>query len=149
MSETETEIAPDTRVTLHFELSLESGELLDSNFSGKPASLVIGDGNLPAGFEELLMGLKAGDKHDFKVPPEHAFGQHNPSNLQEIKRNQFAADMDLSPGLVISFADAAKGELPGVVSKVEEDTVVVDFNHPLAGRVLGFRVHILSVEGES
>ncbi|MEH6542640.1 MAG: peptidylprolyl isomerase [Porticoccaceae bacterium] len=139
-------IEPGSQVTLHFELTLEDGEVLDSNFDGKPARLIVGDGNLPAGFERLLAGMEAEEQHTFEVPPEQAFGQRNPANLQEIKRDQFAADMELSPGLVISFADAAKGELPGVVSEVGDTTVVVDFNHPLAGRTLGFRVHILNVE---
>ena len=139
-------VSAGARVTLHFELSLQDGAIVDSNFSAKPARLIVGDGNLPAGFERLLEGMEIGEQQSFTVPPEQAFGQRNPANLQEIKREQFAADMDLSPGLMISFADAAKGELPGVVSEVGESTVVVDFNHPLAGRHLGFRVHILDIE---
>lgn len=143
---------PGSRLRLHFELTLENGEVIDSNFSGEAVSLTLGDGNLPESFERLIVSMKPGQHQTFTVLPEQAFGAHNPANLQEINRDQFVHNLGphtkLEPGLVISFADASRGELPGVVSEVNGDVVIVDFNHPLAGRTLGFRVHLLSVESE-
>ena len=115
-----------TRVKLHFALKFPDGEVIDSTFEKEPASLEIGDDNLPENFEAYLMGMKAGDKDSFQVPPEKAFGQHNPNNVQRMKRSDFAADMPVSPGLVVSFADAANNELPGVIASVEGDWVEVD-----------------------
>ena len=80
------------------------------------------------------------------VPPEKAFGQHNPSNVQTFKRHEFSADMVLEPGVVVSFADARQQELPGVIKRVEGDQVDVDFNHPLSGHTLNFEVKIIDVE---
>lgn len=135
-----------TRVTLNFALKFTDGEIIDSTFDKAPASLEIGDDNLPENFEAYLMGLVAGDKASFDVPPEKAFGQHNPNNVQTFKRHEFSADMVLETGVMISFADARQSELPGVVSRVEGDEVEVDFNHPLAGRTLVFEVEIIDVE---
>ncbi len=134
-----------SRVTLHFSLSLEGGSMIDSNFDQAPPTLNIGDGNLPLGFEDYLLGMTVGQKASFTVLPEKAFGQHNPSNVQHVKRNSFAADMDLSEGLVVSFADANRGELPGVIQSIGDDEVTVDFNHPLAGKALIFKVEIVAV----
>ena len=78
--------------------------------------------------------------------PEEGFGQPNDNNLQTIKRDQFDVESELEEGMVFSFADAAGGELPGVVKTFDEDEVTVDFNHPLAGRTLSFRVAIHNVE---
>lgn len=139
-------IEKGTRVTLNFALRLPDGSEIDSTFDKSPATLEIGDGNLPDNFEAYLIGLKAGDQQTFDVPPEKGFGQHNPSNIQTFKRSEFGPDMVLEPGVVISFADARQGELPGVVHSVEGDQVEVDFNHPLAGRTLTFQVEIVSVE---
>lgn len=139
-------IDKSTRVTLHFSLKFEDGETVDSTFDKGPAALEIGDENLPESFEAYLMGLKAGDHQTFEVPPEKAFGQRNPNNLQTFKRHEFSADMVLEKGVVISFADARQQELPGVISRVEGDEVEVDFNHPLAGRTLTFEVQIIDVE---
>ena len=137
-------IGPSTRVTLHFEIALEDGQLVDSNFEGQPATFEVGDGNLLEGFEKVLYGLHAGDENTFKILPENAFGMPNPSNVQRIARSQFD-DMELEQGLVISFADPS-GELPGVIDSFDENYVDVNFNHPLAGHTLSFKVKILSVE---
>ena len=62
-----------------------------------------------------------------------------------MKRSEFAKDMELEVGMVVSFADANQAELPGVIKTVEDNLVVVDFNHPLAGQALKFQVEILEV----
>ncbi|OHY80759.1 FKBP-type peptidyl-prolyl cis-trans isomerase [Marinobacter sp. AC-23] len=135
-----------TRVTLHFALKFENGDVVDTTFDKDAATLEVGDESLPENFEAYLMGMKAGDKASYQVPPEKAFGQHNPNNLQTFKRHEFSADMVLEPGVMISFADARQQELPGMVSRVEGDEVEVDFNHPLSGRTLTFDVEIVDVE---
>lgn len=142
-------ITENSKITLHFALLLEDGQVVDSTFEReKPASFVFGDGNLLPSVEAKLLGLRTGDKETFKLAPEQAFGQRNPANIQSFPRSQFNADMELYEGLVISFADAARAELPGVVSSFDDERVEVDFNHPLAGRSLLFKVEILDVQAQ-
>ena len=138
-------IGPGTAVTLHFALLLEDGSEVDSTFERSPASFVFGDGNLLPGVEAKLQGLTAGQQATLTLAPEDAFGQRNPANIQRMPRSQFA-DIELSEGLVLNFADAANTELPGVVSAIDGEQVEIDFNHPLAGQQLGFRVEILDVQ---
>ena len=76
-------------VTLHFSLVLEDGHIIDSNFESEPATFSVGDGNLLPGFESTLMGLVNGDEREFTIPPEQAFGQHNPQNVQAVERGNF------------------------------------------------------------
>ena len=116
------QIAQGKQVTLHFALKLNDGQVVDSTFEKEPATLVVGDGNLPEGFESLLVGLETGAKQSFVIPPEQAFAQK-----------------------MVSFADANGAELPGVIKDVQDDVVVVDFNHPLAGEELTFDVEIIQV----
>tara|TARA_R110002072_G_scaffold101568_1_gene223650 strand:+ start:10416 stop:10877 length:462 start_codon:yes stop_codon:yes gene_type:complete len=139
-------IDKNTKVSLHFSLSLNDGSIIDSTFDKAPASFEFGDGQLPDGFQGFLVGLVAGDKEAFMVPPEKSFGMPNPNNQQTMKRTDFPADMALAEGLMISFADANKSELPGVVKDFNDDEVIIDFNHPLAGETLKFVVEIQSVE---
>ncbi|MGA0841042.1 MAG: FKBP-type peptidyl-prolyl cis-trans isomerase [Pseudomonadales bacterium] len=137
-------IAPGARVTLHFAILLESGEEVDTTRRRAPAVFTVGDGSLLPGFEEALFGMQAGDDAQLALAPEAAFGPHRRENVQLLARERFA-DLELEPGLMVSFA-AADGELPGVVTRLFERTVEVDFNHPLAGRPIIFDVSILSVE---
>lgn len=140
------QIHENSKVTLHFALRLEDGEVIDSTFENKPATFEIGDGNLPEGFEKHILGLSVGDRRTVRVEPADAFGQVNPANIQEFDRDQFAQSGDLEAGMVVSFEDAAGSELPGVIAELGAEKVKVDFNHPLAGKSLDFEVEIVSVE---
>jgi len=141
----ELSIGPGTQVTLHFAIKMDDGSVVDSTFDGAPATFSVGDGKLLPGFEEVLIGLGAGDEATFDVPPEKGFGQRNPSNIQKIPRASFADDMELEEGLMVSFADAQNTELPGLIAEIGDKNVSVDFNHPLAGRDLQFEVKIIAV----
>ncbi len=142
---TELMIGESTRVTLNFSIKLDDGQLVDSTFDKKPAEFEVGDGNLLPGFERALFGMKAGVRDSFIIKPEQGFGQPNPNNVQQIPRSEFA-DMELNEGLMIAFADAQNTETPGVIAAFDDETVTVDFNHPLAGRELLFEVEIIDVQ---
>jgi FKBP-type peptidyl-prolyl cis-trans isomerase SlpA len=139
-------VCEGTRVFLNFSLSLDDGSEVDSNFDRDPVDFTVGDGSLLPGFERLLFGMGAGDRQVFTVTPEAAFGQHNENNIQVMSRDTFDDDVDLEVGLVLSFADAAGAELPGMVLAFDDSEVSIDFNHPLAGRTILFDVLVHRVE---
>lgn len=139
-------VGEGTEVTLHFALKLETGEVVDSNFEGETATFVVGDGNLLPGFERALFGMTAGQRSAVLVPPEDAFGQPNPNNIQRVPRDNFTKEFELEVGLVVSFADAGGGETHGVITDINASDVVVDFNHPLAGKTIIFDVSIVEVQ---
>lgn len=137
-------IAAGTEVRLHFAILLPEGDEVDSTRRGQPATFVVGDGNLLPGFEQALFGLRAGDDEQLQIAAADAFGERVEANVQRLPRARFPDAQALEEGLIVSFA-APDGELPGVVTKLWEETVEVDFNHPLAGRDLVFDVSILDV----
>lgn len=137
-------IGPGKKVALHFSISLADGQLIDSTRERpEPAEFTVGDGSLLPGFESAIFGLRAGDRRSVFIDAKRGFGDWNPDNQQVFTRVQFSG-MELEEGMIISFADKS-GELPGVVKAFDEDTVTVDFNHPLAGRDLTFEVDIIRV----
>ncbi len=140
----ERRITSESRVTLHFTLALANGDEVDSTRGGDPATFAMGDGSLLPGFEQALLGLEVGDDVQLTIEPDRAFGIHREENVHRLAIDKFA-DLQLEPGLMVSFA-APGGELPGVVLEIDPPWVVIDFNHPLAGRVITFAVSILSVE---
>lgn len=138
-------IVEGSHVTLHFILKMSDGSEVDRTPPDMPANLAIGDGTLPPGFEASLLGLHAGDEREFHVPAIEAFGVREEGNIQRFTKDTFPADMALEEGLIIGFNDPSGNEWPGVVHAIEDAEVVVDFNHPLAGRDLIFDVQILEV----
>ena len=140
------QIQTGTSVTLHFSLALENGHIVDSNFEGNPATFSVGDGNLLPGFESSLLGLEVGDEREFIISPENAFGQHNAQNVQAVDRGNFD-ESELEIGSILSFQNG-DGELPGVIIELEENQVMVDFNHPLSGKNIVFQVKIVEINPE-
>ncbi|GGC03707.1 peptidyl-prolyl cis-trans isomerase [Marinobacterium zhoushanense] len=137
-------VGPGKEIKLNFAIKLQDGQIVDSNFDAAPATFVFGDGNIPEGFEQAMLGLKPGDHVELTIAPERGFGQHNPSNVQVMPRSEFK-DMELEPGLVVSFQEPG-GEIPGVITEYNDERVMVDFNHPLAGKTLLFEVRIMAVD---
>lgn len=137
-------------VSLHFSLSLSNGDVIDSNFSRQPASFRLGDGSMLPGFEAQLLGLKAGDEIESVLQPEQAFGEINPENMHRFPIAKFKNMLEneliaTEVGTVVSFKDAGGFDLPGVVASISDATIVVDFNHPLAGKKILFKASIKTV----
>lgn len=143
----EIRITDGSTVSLHFEVSLPNGTVIDSTFGrDEPVTLTIGDESLLAGFEQVLINLKAGDTRTAHLPPDDAFGQWNSDNVQTFAKAQFAlSEPNPVVGMMMEFADKGKNTLAGVISEVSDDTVKVDFNHPLAGQDVLFKVQIFKV----
>lgn len=140
-------IGPGSRVRLHFRLQLEDGTVVDDTFGGEPLSVTLGDGTLARGLEMALLGMKSGDRETVRVGPEMSgFGERSDEAVQRMPRGDFPPDMALETGMIVAFTTPGGDEVPGAVRKVDEASVTVDLNHPLAGHELTFQVEILAVE---
>jgi FKBP-type peptidyl-prolyl cis-trans isomerase SlpA len=134
-----------SRVTLHLSLTLEDGTVAESTFGEAPLSFTMGDGSLVHGLELALYGLRPGDTQRLELYPEQAFGLREPEKIHHLPRSQFSPDMALEPGLIIGFTSQDGEEIPGAVLSVDDESVEVDFNHPMAGHTVIFEVEILDV----
>lgn len=142
------QLAPGRKVSMHFELALAEGNIVDTNFDKAPVEFVVGDGNLLPGFEQALYGLRAGDEKALSIPAEQAFGLHLEANVHTFSRYRFPADLSMEMGLMINFADSAGNDQPGVITEFDSSRVTIDFNHPLAGKDILFKVKIFSISTE-
>ncbi|KTQ66531.1 peptidylprolyl isomerase, partial [Aureimonas ureilytica] len=104
----------DSAVLLHFFLMLEDGSVAESTrASGKPALFRLGDGSLSGALEQALLGLKAGDKHQFSLAPEEAFGGVSPDLIQYFSRRDFNEAGEPAIGAIMLFTGMGGGEMPG------------------------------------
>ena len=138
-------ISPGSTVTLHLSLALEDGTVAESTFDDEPLTFTMGDGTLVEGLELGLYGLKAGATQRPVLQPQQAFGLHDPDKLHQLARADFSPQLQLEPGVIIGFDTPSGEELSGTIISLTDETVIVDFNHPLAGRVVVFEVEIVSV----
>ena len=138
-------ITSESKVVMHYRITLEDGTEADSSFGGEPMQFQMGDGTLSEGLEAALLGLSVGSRESLDLSPEQAFGYPDTTNIHEMPRSDFPEEITLEPGVIIGFDTPSGDEIPGMVLEVDEDRVKVDFNHPLAGHSLKFEVEILKV----
>ena len=138
-------VSPGSTVTLHLSLTLDDGTVAESTFDDAPLTVTMGDGALAAGLELGLYGLRPGDTQRLELSPQQAFGLRDPGKVHRLPRADFDAQLLLEPGSIIGFDTPGGEELSGTILDLDEDTVAVDFNHPLAGRVIVFDAEIIAV----
>ena len=132
-------IAQNKVVSIEYEVfNQEDNALLDSNKGGSPLEFLVGSGQVISGLEDALMGAKA------TIKPEDAYGIYNSDFIHEVPREQFEG-IDLKAGMTL-FGQSEDGQTVQVIVKDFNDkAVMVDYNHPLAGKTLSFDVTILDV----
>lgn len=140
------EIYPGCRIVLHLSLTLEDGTEALSTFEEEPLQLTVGDGTLREGMELALTGLKAGGEQTLLLDPEQTYGWHNPDLIVSMPPEDFPDNIQPTVGQVIGFTAPNGEEMAGMVLKIENTLVKMDFNHPLAGKELSYKVKILSVD---
>jgi FKBP-type peptidyl-prolyl cis-trans isomerase SlpA len=142
-------VKSDSKISLHYSLSLEDGPEIENNFDDEPLVCFIGDGTLAPGMEDALIDLKAGDNIDVTVPPEQGYGYPDEENIHSLPASDFSADMEIAVGDVIAFDSPDENEeIPGTIIEIKGEEVVVDFSHPLAGRHLTFKATIIAIEND-
>jgi FKBP-type peptidyl-prolyl cis-trans isomerase SlpA len=137
-------------LTLHYRLATPDGSDLINTFADKPATLSLGTGELAPAMEARLIGLVEGAHDTFALAPGEAFGERNPELMQRVKlsllREHGDADASYAVGDVVQFPTPdGQGSYAGVVQEVGRDSLLIDFNHPLAGRPLTFEVQLIGV----
>jgi len=139
-------VADDLVVRLDYTLTLGGGEVYDSSEESGPLEYLQGHGQLIPGLEQALYDMAVGDEKDVVVTPDLAYGEYDAEAVQELPRDMFPATMELESGMAIDLYDEdAEEELEATIEDVDKDTVVVNFNHPLAGETLNFHVRIVDI----
>jgi FKBP-type peptidyl-prolyl cis-trans isomerase SlpA len=133
-------------VTLHHQLGYTDGSLLEDTFEQEPMTFRLGTGELAEGLELALVDLAEGDEQTLDIGPDLAFGYPDKGMIHQLQRNEFAEDFELEPGLIIEFSTPNGETLPGTILEFDDETVKVDFNHPLAGHTVRYRVKIVQIE---
>jgi len=136
--------APGMVVSMHYTLTDDSGDVLDSSRGGEPFSYLHGHNNIIPGLEKALEGTEAGFKSKVTVAPTEGYGEKNPEAVFEAPREHFPPDMKLEIGARV-YADGPNGPITLTVIKLTESGAVLDANHPLAGKTLHFDVEITTV----
>jgi FKBP-type peptidyl-prolyl cis-trans isomerase SlyD len=142
------QIATDAVVSIHYTLTDDAGETLDSSAGGEPLAYLHGKGNLIRGLEDALTGKQAGDKLQVTVAPANGYGEYDKALIQNVPRRSFKGVGNVQVGMQFQV-QSPQGARMVTVTRVAGDMVTVDGNHPLAGKNLNFDVEIAEVRTAS
>ena len=135
----------NSTVTVNYTGRLENGNVFDSslNEGREPLSATLGQGSLIPGFEKGLLGMKEGDKKTVEIPSEEAYGSSREDLIVEIPKDRVPEDV--TEGQMLQTM-TPQGPMNVIVKEVKEDVVIIDGNHPLAGKDLIFDLEVISVQ---
>lgn len=140
------QVKENDTVRVHYTGKLKDGQVFDSSLEREPLEFTMGKGQLIPGFEKGLVDMKVNEKKTINIPSEEAYGAPREELVQEVKKSQLPEDIkpEVGMGLVSKSPDGQEMNL--VVAEVKDDSIVVDGNHPLAGKDLVFDLEVVEIK---
>jgi len=138
------QIAENTVASFHYTLTDDDGQVIDSSEGREPLAYLHGTGQIVPGLEKMMAGRATGEEFQVDVSPEEGYGPRHPELMQEVPREAFQGVEDIQPGMQFQ-GSGPQGMINVTVTRVDEDKVYIDGNHPLAGQNLHFKVHVTNV----
>jgi len=137
-------IKDGSKVSIHYTLTVE-GEVVDSSQGREPLNYKQGSGQIIPGLENQLVGLKQGEKKSVDIVPEDAYGPHQSEAVQTVPRQAFEDSKHLKVGDLVNgeFQDQT---FQATITAVSDEEIILDMNHPLAGKTLHFDIEVITVE---
>lgn len=133
-------------VRVHLTGRRQDGRIFATTRGREPVEATIGDGKLMSGFEEGVVGMTVGERKSIRLPPEKAFGPWIPELLVDVDKEDFPTDITPHVGKALNVRHPDGSVLEVVITAVNEKTVTMDANHPLAGETLDVDIHLLEVK---
>jgi len=138
-------IKKGSRVTFHYELRDEKGELIDSTFDSDPVIYIQGEGEIIQGLEELMESEEPGFEAKASIPPEKAYGVKNDDLIVFAGPENFDDNVEIELGSTVETEDPEGNVIVFKIVEIEDDKVYLDGNHPLADQTLDYKVEVLEV----
>lgn len=132
-------------VKVHYHGKLTNGETFDTSEGRAPLEFTVGSGQVIKGFDDALMDMKVGEKKTVQIPVNDAYGERREDMIVEYPRQEFPEDMNPEVGMQLNMSDAQGNNFPVVITEIQEELVILDANHPLAGQDLIFDLEVVSI----
>ena len=132
-------------VTINYTLKDSEGEIIDSTSEGKSFSFLSGSEQILPKLEEAIGGMLIGSKKIVALAAADAYGEYFDDAVQVLQSSEFPKEMEIKEGMEFVTNDADGNQMPFVISKITDEQITVDFNHPLAGEDLTFDVELLTI----
>jgi len=133
------------KIKVEYTGTLEDGTEFDSTakHGGQPLEFEVGSGQLIKGFDNAVMGMEKDEEKEITLQPDEAYGQPNPEMVKKVPRNQLPQDQEPKVGMILALGTPDGKQFPAKITEVTDEEVSIDLNHPLAGKVLTFKIKVV------
>lgn len=135
------------KIKVHYHGKLDDGSTFDSSEGRDPLAFEVGSGMVIPGFDAGVTGMEKGEKKTIVIPSDEAYGPKLDEMIMEFPKERFPEDMKPEIGMSLNMSNQEGQSFPVVIKEVKEDVVVLDANHPLAGKDLTFDLELVEIEG--
>jgi len=132
-------------VSVHYKGTLQNGEVFDTSAGRHPLEVQIGEGQIISGFENALMGMSLNEKKVFTLDHEDAYGQKDESLTHSFPRADVPAEINPEVGQTVALSSPEGQQIPALITEMDDEKVVLDLNHPLAGQTLTFDIEVVGI----
>ena len=132
-------------VAVHYTGKLDSGEVFDSSQGRDPLEFTVGSGQVIPGFDQAVDGLEVGESREVRIEPDDAYGEPRDDLMVDVDRDQLPNDADPEIGQQVQVQVAPDQNRVATIAAVDEDSITLDLNHPLAGQPLTFEVELVEI----
>jgi FKBP-type peptidyl-prolyl cis-trans isomerase 2 len=136
------------KVKVHYHGRLTSGETFDKSEGREPLEFEVGSQMVIKGFDDGVTGMTVGEKKTIEIPFLEAYGPKNPEMVIDMPKDRFPADMQVEVGMPLGMSDGQGNQYQVVVTEIKDDVIVLDANHPLAGKDLIFDLELVEIVGD-
>ncbi len=135
------------KIKVEYTGTFDDGTVFDSSEKhGQPLEFEVGAGMVIAGFDDAVMGMEVGDEKNVKIEAKDAYGEPNDQLKQVVPKDQLPKDQEPQVGMVLGIATPDGRQFPAKIVEVNDDSITIDLNHPLAGKNLNFKLKLVSIE---
>jgi FKBP-type peptidyl-prolyl cis-trans isomerase 2 len=138
-------IEKGNKVKVHYTGTLDDGTKFDSSEGREPLEFTVGENKVIPGFENALIGMEKGEEKDIKLLSKDAYGESNPMMVQEVPKTNLPANLEVKEGMMLMLKTPDGQQLPAKVIENKETSIMIDLNHPLAGKDLNFHLKVEEV----
>lgn len=139
-------VKKDDTVKVHYTGKLNNGEVFDSSVKrGEPIEFKVGDGKIIPGFENGIIDMEVNEKKTIEIAKEDAYGEAHDELFQEIPKDQLPGEIEPKEGMGLVAKNPDGSERQLLINAVKDDSIVVDANHPLAGKDLNFEIEVIEI----
>jgi FKBP-type peptidyl-prolyl cis-trans isomerase 2 len=140
-----TKVKSGDTIQVEYTGTYDNGTIFDSSIGREPLEFIAGSGQMIPGFDRAVISMEIGEEKEIRIEAKDSYGEYNNELIQSVPKERLSLGTEPEEGMIISVLAPNGNPIPAIITEITEDSVTIDLNHPLAGKVLNFKIKVLGI----